>query len=123
MPGDRRIQIELADIAVELANDLEMVRARRDIDMALLHGCSFTASTTFIAQTVLRRAANEAVKRSGMCWVMRIGGQSSGKPSSSLSSASTPPVDAPTKMILSVSPMDFGRLTGFWSSCAVSGRA
>ncbi len=37
-----------------------------------------------------------------MCWVIRVGGQSAGRPISTALSASTPPVDAPMKTILPV---------------------
>ena len=43
-----------------------------------------------------RRAAKLARKLSGMCWTMTVGGQSAGKSRSTRSSASTPPVEAPS---------------------------
>ena len=58
-------------------------------------GAPSSASVTWGAQTLSRRAAKLLVKVAGMCWVITVAGQLAGKPLSTVSSASTPPVEAP----------------------------
>ena len=57
------------------------------------------ASITCGLHKPFKRAANEPVKDSGICWTMRIGTQSEGIPSRKVLTASVPPVEAPTKTI------------------------
>ena len=59
---------------------------------------SFTASL----QRPFSLAAKVRVKVSGMCWVIRMAGQSGGSAARKLFSASVPPVEAPTAITFSV---------------------
>src|SRR5947208_16404090 len=67
------------------------------------------ASDTRIGQSLLRRLAKAVVKRAGICWVTRMGGQSEGSPISTSLSASTPPVEAPISTTLPVTRPSSGR--------------
>ena len=66
-----------------------------------------SARRTSGAIRVFSRVTKLFRKFSGMCWVISVAGQLAANPDSSVSIASTPPVEAPTISTLSKLPPDF----------------
>ena len=100
MTADRGAFRQAAKITIADANNREVMRTRRNVDMTGLDRIVIGSLGYRHRALPIQPFGKSRVNFGGICWVISVGGQSAGIPINKALSASTPPVDAPTKMIL-----------------------